>query len=185
MAARGHKKAHSKKGEGLVKTGLYAYTRNPMYLGSFLIGGGFVLMVWPWWTLPVFARVFYMRFKRQVIKEEKYLRKTFGKDYETYAGKVPRIFPSLKSSWKINMKKVFPRGEAWNTKEKRGLIAWPVLALVLETIQEKIVFNVIDIPQTLIVFIVAMLVFVIGWWYRYQKSYSIGISPSGKLRTRA
>jgi len=30
-----------------------------MYLGSFLMGAGFILIVWPWWTLPIFAALFF------------------------------------------------------------------------------------------------------------------------------
>src|SRR3990167_9267300 len=68
MAARGYKKAYSKSGAGLVTTGPYTLVRNPMYLGSFLMGAGFILMVWPWWSLPVFAGLFYLRFSRQIIQ---------------------------------------------------------------------------------------------------------------------
>lgn len=169
MAARGHKKEHSGKGQELVNTGLYAYTRNPMYLGSFFIGAGFVLIVWPWWTLPVFAWAFYLRFKRQIVKEEKYLKKHFSENYKVYCREVPRIFPCWKVCRKINVKQVLPWDEVWSTKEKRGLIAWPALALVLETIQEKIVFDTIHIPQTVFVFLAAMSVFAAVLWYRYRK----------------
>ena len=88
MAARGHKKAHSNQGEGLVTTGLYSYTRNPMYLGTFLVGAGFVLIVWPWWSLPIFGWLFYLRFKKQVLKEEKHLRGLFKEEYKIYCRKV-------------------------------------------------------------------------------------------------
>ncbi len=165
MTARGHKKAHSQEGEGLVKTGLYAYTRNPMYLGSFWMGGGFVLIVWPWWTLPLLGGLFYLRFKRQVVKEEGHLTKIFGESYETYCQEVPRVFPSFKSLADMNMKEVLCREEAWSTKEKRGLIAWPILAIVLETMQEKIVFNIMDIRQTVFIFFLAGMGFVLGVWY--------------------
>src|SRR3989338_7074435 len=49
MIARGYKKANSSKGKALVCNGIYTLTRNPMYIGSFYIGSGFVLILWPWW----------------------------------------------------------------------------------------------------------------------------------------
>lgn len=168
MAARGHKKRHSQEGKGLVQTGFYAYTRNPMYLGSFQIGAGFVLIVWPWWTLPLFAGLFYLRFKWQIIKEEEYLEKNFPEDFKEYCRKVPQLLPRFKSLIKINVKKAFDWEETWSTKEKRGLIAWPLLAVILETMQEKIVFNTFDIRQTAFIFLAAAIVFTIalGWRYR-------------------
>ena len=83
MAARGHKKAHSAKSVKLVTTGPYTLVRNPMYLGSFLMGAGFILMVWPWWSLPVFTWIFYLRFRKQVVQEEKFLGEAFGNEYKS------------------------------------------------------------------------------------------------------
>ena len=84
MAARGHKKAHSKKSQALVTSGPYMLVRNPMYLGSFLMGAGFILIVWPWWSLPLFAVLFYIRFKKQVVKEEEFLEELTGRRYKAY-----------------------------------------------------------------------------------------------------
>jgi len=92
MMARGFKKEHSQQGHGLVMDGPYALTRNPMYLGSFLMGVGFTLIVWPWWSVGLFAILFYIRFNKQMIKEEQYLTKTFKENYESYAKKIQRIF---------------------------------------------------------------------------------------------
>src|ERR1700751_4991781 len=40
---------HVRKNEALATSGPYAYTRNPLYLGSLLIGIGFALAARNWW----------------------------------------------------------------------------------------------------------------------------------------
>jgi len=94
MAARGHKKAHSQRSKSLVMTGPYSLVRNPMYLGSFLLGVGFILIVWPWWSVPIFAALFYMRFKIQVGKEESFLQESFESEYpRAYSRRLSRSSP--------------------------------------------------------------------------------------------
>ncbi len=169
MSARGHKKAHSKKSEKLVMSGPYTLVRNPMYLGSFLMGAGFILMVWPWWGLPFFALLFYARFQRQVVKEEKYLGKLAGKEYEQYCNKVNRIFPSLDQLKRIKIRTVVNMREAWSTKEKRGLWSWPLLAVLLESFQEKLIFEETFFSQTVLIFCAAGVVFAFVFWLAYRK----------------
>ena len=96
MSARGHKKAHSKTSRQLVVSGPYTLVRNPMYLGSFLMGLGFAILLWPWWLVIVFAILFYMRFNIQMTKEEALLAENFGKEYREYCAKVPRFFPPFR-----------------------------------------------------------------------------------------
>ncbi len=170
MSARGYKKANSRKSESLVTDGPYSLVRNPMYLGSFLLGAGFVLIVWPWWSLPAFSGLFYMRFKKQVVKEEALLTEVFGKEYKSYCHKVPRVFPSCKQILKFKLKDVINIEEAFSTKEKRGLIGWPVLAVLMESFQEIFIFKGTDIGQTLLIFVSAMVVFAIGLVVMYQWS---------------
>ena len=83
---------HIQKNAALATTGPYAYTRNPLYLGSIVIAIGFIIAARNIWigiaTLAMFAFIYL-----PVIKaEEKYLRSAFV-DYEHYAGQVPRLFP--------------------------------------------------------------------------------------------
>ena len=169
MSARGHKRAHSKMSEALVVTGPYTLVRNPMYLGSFLMGAGFVLMVWPWWSLPLFAVLFYARFTKQIVKEEAYLLKIGGEKYARYCKRVQRIFPSLRHLPQARLRRVVNLQEAFSTNEKRGLWIWPILAVVLESFQEWLVFEETIPSQTVKIFLMATVVFVIGFWIFYQK----------------
>lgn len=83
---------HIQKNAALATSGPYAYTRNPLYLGSIIIAIGFIVAARNWWiglaTLAMFAFIYL-----PVIKaEEKYLRSTFA-GYNEYASAVPRLFP--------------------------------------------------------------------------------------------
>jgi protein-S-isoprenylcysteine O-methyltransferase Ste14 len=169
MFARGHKKSYSNKGGKLVTSGPYALVRNPMYLGSFLIGIGFVVMIWPLWFLPIFAWLFFLRFNKQVVKEEKFLTRLFKSEYETYCRKVPRIFPAWKKIKKIKHRDYFNWEQAFSTKEKRGLIAWPLLAIGLEYLQESFIFGGMDFGLTLVILIDAVIVFGLGTFILFRK----------------
>ena len=168
MAARGYKKEFSKEGHDLVRSGPYSITRNPMYLGTYFIGSGFVLITWPWWFLAIFLVLFFMRFNKQMVKEEGYLKKIFGEKYEKYCREVPRFFPSWKKVIHLKMSEVFPWPICWSTKERLGLIGWPFLALILEMLQEWIVFSVFDIGRAVSIFAAAIILFAAGLALRYQ-----------------
>lgn len=74
----------------LVTTGVYRFTRNPMYLGTFLILLGFaVLLSNPAAVVVALSYVIYMdRF--QIRPEERVLRGLFGSEYEDYMHTVRR-----------------------------------------------------------------------------------------------
>ena len=167
MSARGHKKFYSQKSGKLVTTGPYSVIRNPMYLGSYLIGAGFALLVWPWWSLFLFTWIFYLRFKKQVVKEEKLLTGAFGDEYKTYCEKVPRFFPTVRNWFKIKPRKVFNFKQAFSTKEKLGLITWPLLAIFLEFSQESLVKGNYNLLGTLFVFAAAAVFFAVGLGFFY------------------
>ena len=168
MAARGHKKARSNKSNYLVTSGPYTLVRNPMYLGSFLIGAGFVLIAWPWWMLPMFTLAFYLRFKKQIAKEEIFLHSTFGNQYKNYCAKVPRFFPALKNPFDSHHRETFDLDELFSTKETWGLLAWPILAILLKSIQEKIILGHTDIPENILIFSGGMAMYAVGFLFLYK-----------------
>lgn len=165
MAARGHKKAHSGGSHQLVTTGLYQVVRNPMYLGTFYIGSGFVLTLLPWWMVFVFAGFFYARFNQQMMNEEKFLTQMFGKKYEEYCRQVPRIFPNVALAMKLPMGQLINPQEMFSTTEKRGLWSWPLLALSCEMAKEYVLNGGFDLLSNLIVYLCTyvgyMLVFIL------------------------
>jgi protein-S-isoprenylcysteine O-methyltransferase Ste14 len=74
----------------LVVRGPYRWTRNPMYLGMALVSAGIAVganALWPLLVLPVVVVVV----RRMVIdREERYLERTFGREYRRYCDRVPR-----------------------------------------------------------------------------------------------
>ena len=168
MAARGHKKASSALGKELVMTGPYSFVRNPMYLGTFLIGSGFILILWPWWTWPIFVGLFYLRFHRQMIQEEEHLKKLFGAEYQAYLEKVPRFFPTFDKLRRVKVYETFPWKEAWTTKET-ALWGWAGVAFGLETMKENFIMGYSDFSETVFIFVLAVAVFFIGLMWEYSR----------------
>jgi protein-S-isoprenylcysteine O-methyltransferase Ste14 len=85
---------HVRKNEALATTGPYAYTRNPLYLGSFLIGIGFAVASRSWWVGVVLLLMFFAIYLPVIRSEEAFLRTTFS-EFEEYAKRVPRVFPRI------------------------------------------------------------------------------------------
>jgi protein-S-isoprenylcysteine O-methyltransferase Ste14 len=79
---------HVRKNEELTTTGPYAYTRNPLYLGSLIIAIGFTLASRSW-IIAAIAAAIYVPVIRS---EEKFLRARFPQ-FEEYCREVPRLFP--------------------------------------------------------------------------------------------
>lgn len=80
--------------ERLVATGLYAYTRNPMYLGHiiFLVGLTLTLKSWIAALITLGTAVW---FHTRVVGDEKKLVQTLGQPYVNYLASVRRWIPGL------------------------------------------------------------------------------------------
>ena len=80
----------------LVSKGFYAHTRNPMYVGNFLITVGLGIVYGsPWiyfFVIPFFAFVYLSI----VTAEESYLKNKFKAEYEEYAKRVNRFLPNFR-----------------------------------------------------------------------------------------
>jgi protein-S-isoprenylcysteine O-methyltransferase Ste14 len=85
---------HVRKNEVLATSGPYAYTRNPLYLGSLLIGVGFVVAARSWWVGAALVLMFFAIYLPVIRDEEAFLRKKFP-EFGEYARQVPRMLPRL------------------------------------------------------------------------------------------
>ena len=73
----------------LIKTGVFAITRNPIYVAfaSILLGQ---FLIFSNWILLVYMIAGVWLFHRQVLREEDYLKKHYGKEYIEYSNQVRR-----------------------------------------------------------------------------------------------
>lgn len=89
---RGYASGYVKKNRELTTTGPYAHTRNPLYLGSILIAGGFALALLNWVVALVLALGFAAVYIPVIASEERFLRATFPA-FDAYSRYVPRLIP--------------------------------------------------------------------------------------------
>jgi protein-S-isoprenylcysteine O-methyltransferase Ste14 len=95
VALRAYASGYVTKNTELTTTGPYAYTRNPLYLGSMLIAFGFAVAAHSWWTALALAVLFALIYFPTIRAEEVFLRERFT-EYDEYAKRVPRLIPRLR-----------------------------------------------------------------------------------------
>lgn len=95
LALRAWAAGHIRKNAHLATSGPYAYTRNPLYLGSFLLGLGFAIAGGRIVLGVVFA-VFFLSIYLPVMRvEAQTLGELFRDEYTRYAQTVPLFLPRL------------------------------------------------------------------------------------------
>jgi protein-S-isoprenylcysteine O-methyltransferase Ste14 len=93
LAIRAWAAGHIRKNAELATSGPYGYTRNPLYLGSFLLGLGFTIASGQWLLALPFAALFLGIYFPVMRVEAKHLAEVFGEDYGNYARAVPLFVP--------------------------------------------------------------------------------------------
>jgi protein-S-isoprenylcysteine O-methyltransferase Ste14 len=86
---------HVKKNEELTTTGPYAYVRNPLYVGSFIMAVGFSIAARSVWVLLAMIVMFFAIYLPVIRGEEAYLREAFA-SFAAYSQNVPRLWPRLR-----------------------------------------------------------------------------------------
>jgi protein-S-isoprenylcysteine O-methyltransferase Ste14 len=92
VMVRGWASGHIMKNDRLATSGPYAHTRNPLYLGSFLISAGFAVAAH--WSLLVAVVVFFLLIYYPTMQREiANIQGRFPDAYARYAAHVPLFFP--------------------------------------------------------------------------------------------
>jgi protein-S-isoprenylcysteine O-methyltransferase Ste14 len=95
IVIRGWAAGNIRKDRKLTTSGPYAFTRNPLYVGSFFLGLGATL-AGGHWVWPTIFLVFYGAvYGRTMAGEAELLTELFGHNYRDYAANVPPFFPRL------------------------------------------------------------------------------------------
>jgi len=95
LALRAWAAGHIRKNAQLATSGPYAFTRNPLYLGSFLLGLGFMIAAGRLLLGVLFAALFLGIYLPVMRVEASTMAQLFGKDFQTYRRAVPLFFPRL------------------------------------------------------------------------------------------
>ena len=96
LAIRGAAAGHLRKHEELATSGLYACTRNPLYLGSAILAAGFAVAAYSWLVAALVAGYFIPFYVAVMKREEAELRVRYGERFDEYAARVPLFLPRFR-----------------------------------------------------------------------------------------
>lgn len=87
----------SQAAEMLNTTGMYSITRNPLYLGNFVIIFGVTLFIHVWWLALIVWIGFWLYYERIIFAEEEFLRRKFSREFTAWAQRTPMVIPHFKN----------------------------------------------------------------------------------------
>jgi protein-S-isoprenylcysteine O-methyltransferase Ste14 len=128
LVLRGLASGHVQKDKQLTISGPYAYTRNPLYVGSLMLAAGFAIAARSWWIVAVMLLMFAVIYVPVIAGEERYLRQTFP-EYEDYARHVPRILPRFTPYG--SQQSAYSSARYWKHREYEASIGCAVVLAIL------------------------------------------------------
>lgn len=84
-----------RKNQELTTTGPYAHTRNPLYLGTFILGTGIAIGGGTLWFIALFVALYLIIYVPVMFAEAETMRDLFAKEYEHYSQRVPLFLPRI------------------------------------------------------------------------------------------
>ena len=128
IAIRALASGQVQKDRELTMTGPYAYVRNPLYLGSIVIGIGFAIAARDIWVAGVLVIYFAVVYVPVIRGEESFLGSRFA-DYADYRRRVPSLLP--RSLWFAGVTAGFSRELYFRHREYNSLLGAAAILAVL------------------------------------------------------
>jgi protein-S-isoprenylcysteine O-methyltransferase Ste14 len=133
---------HIRKNREVTASGPYAYTRNPLYLGSLIMGIGFCLAISNYFLLGAIIILFGMIYYPTILAEESKLQRRYGEKYLAYLEMVPRLIPRSLTP-KSHAEKKFSWQRVRQNREYRAVLGFLAVLFIYDVITD------IDFPHLL------------------------------------
>jgi protein-S-isoprenylcysteine O-methyltransferase Ste14 len=93
LALRAWASGHLRKNDELTISGPYAHTRNPLYLGTLVLGIGISICSGALWFVALFGFAYLLVYVPVMIAEARTMRALFPDEYDRYSSRVPMFLP--------------------------------------------------------------------------------------------
>jgi protein-S-isoprenylcysteine O-methyltransferase Ste14 len=118
------------KSRTLATGGPYAYVRNPLYLGNFILGLGVVIIADHMGLLLYYLISFSVLYIGTIQEEQKVLEEKFGAAYREYMASVPMFFPSVRRFKKADTQ-AFRLSQSFKNGEFIRICGFTLLAIFI------------------------------------------------------
>jgi protein-S-isoprenylcysteine O-methyltransferase Ste14 len=95
LVIRGYAAGHLRKHQQLATSGPYAFTRNPLYLGSVFLAAGFSVASHSWISTLLLAAYLAIFYPLVIQREQSELKAHYGDAFVEYSARVPAFWPRL------------------------------------------------------------------------------------------
>jgi Phospholipid methyltransferase len=135
LSVRALAAGHLRKQQVLTVTGPYAYTRNPLYLGSFILIIGAAVAAYSWPSALILFCYFALFYSFVMRREEGELYQHHGDAFQAYARTVPLFFPRVTpAKLPTDNPGAFSFAQYKKNREYRATIGFLLLLLVFAVI---------------------------------------------------
>ena len=130
LSIRAWASGYLKKNRELTTYGPYAHTRNPLYLGTFILGTGVAICSGSLWFIALFMALYILIYIPVMSAEAETLSKLFPFEYEQYSRNVPLFLPRL-TPYRPSGERRFETAQYLKHREYRAAFGFAIVFALL------------------------------------------------------